>query len=53
MKLFPCSVLLMQRYVKLTQNFSARPFFLPKKANELRTYLLIKSWINIMHGSYL
>jgi len=41
----------MQRYVKRTLNFSARPFCLPKKANELRAYLRIKSLSNIMHGS--
>ena len=45
-----CYVLLIQRYIKLALDFSARSFCISKKTNELRICLRIESFSNIMHG---
>ena len=36
LKLNICYVLLIQRYIKLTLDFSTRPLSIPKKTNEFR-----------------
>ncbi len=43
-------VLLIQRYVKLTLDFGARPFCIPKKTNKLWVCLRIESFRNIVQG---